>query len=111
VSSTDPHANPAPETADSADLTDTEVPEVDDLGPAESAGVVVDDPGEPDLDAADDMAESDDHLREAHALAAQLRTHAEQLSQLEDADLSDHVEFYQTTHAALQRALSDIDNA
>lgn len=56
-------------------------------------------------------ADSDGQLRDAHALAAQLRSHAEQLSQLDDAELGDHVEFYQSTHAQLQRALSDIDNA
>jgi hypothetical protein len=40
-----------------------------------------------------------------------LRTFADQLSQLDDANLSEHVDFYQSTHAQLQRALSDIDNA
>jgi hypothetical protein len=94
VSSTDPHSDPAPVRAEAE---------------AEAAEAVDDQLGESDTDPAVD--ESDDHLREAHALAAQLRTHAEQLRQLDEADLADHVEFYQSTHAQLQRALSDIDNA
>ena len=50
-------------------------------------------------------------LGDAHDQANQLRAYADELTKLDDAELSEHVEFYQRTHADLQRALSDIDNA
>jgi hypothetical protein len=50
-------------------------------------------------------------LQEANTIAASLRSHADNLGQLDDAELTDHVEYYQQAHGALQRALSDIDSA
>jgi hypothetical protein len=79
--------------------------------PFEAEGPTNTDAGEVDADGVGDAADGDDQLRDAHALAGQLRTFADQLSQLDEANLSEHVDFYQSTHAQLQRALSDIDNA
>jgi hypothetical protein len=50
-------------------------------------------------------------LHEANTIAAELRSHADNLGQLDDAELTDHVEYYQQAHGALQRALSDINTA
>ena len=45
------------------------------------------------------------------AVAAALRRTADELSELDAAELSEHVDYYQRAHAQLQRALSDIDHA
>jgi hypothetical protein len=53
----------------------------------------------------------DAQLAEAQATAAELRQHSENLTELDGAELHDHVAYYQRAHAELQRALGDIDNA
>jgi hypothetical protein len=65
---------------------------------------------EQDTDRTADLA-ANGELEQAQARAAQLRVHAQQLGQLDDAELSEHVEYYQRAHSELQRALSDIDHA
>jgi hypothetical protein len=62
-------------------------------------------------DGADDGSATTAQLHEANAIATGLRSHADNLGQLDDAELTEHVEYYQQAHGALQRALSDIDSA
>jgi hypothetical protein len=52
-----------------------------------------------------------EHLDEARAIAAELQTYSDELTQLDTAELSEHVEYYQRAHGHLQRALTDIDHA
>ena len=58
-----------------------------------------------------DSEAADGRIGQAHVIADRLRAHADQLTLLDEAPLSDHVEYYQRAHADLQRALSDIDTA
>lgn len=47
----------------------------------------------------------------AHAVATRLRGHLDQLEDVSNSELADHVSFYQRVHSELQGALTDIDDA
>jgi hypothetical protein len=95
------------------EFTDLELAEHDEFGPVALS--------EPDVSAAaeamstsmDDGAAdgADPSVQDAHMIAARLGEHVADLDSLADADLSDHIGYYQRVHADLQRALGDIDDA
>ena len=50
-------------------------------------------------------------LGDARARARELQQFSTDLAQLDDAELHEHVAYYQHAHSELQRALGDLDNA
>jgi hypothetical protein len=128
VSSIDPIGDRA-ETSDAAnddedDFTDIELAELDAEGVTGQAfaaapnASVSTDPilmAMPSADSvnepASEVGTTDGRLSEAHAIAEQLAEYVADLNQLDEAELPEHVEYYQRAHSHLQRTLSDIDNA
>lgn len=93
------------------DFTDIELAELDQLERTESEPVlaIAEQASPPTASVPDGV--SAEQLQEAERQADELRAYAATIPELDAAPLSEHVDFYQKTHTALQRALSDIDHA